>query len=796
MNAPHSPAFPATLDNLASRPLWVAWQTEDREPGKEPTKVPHSPQGGNARANDPATRGTRAAAEALAASLPRPYGLGGIGLELADLGNGFRLGGIDLDTCRDEAGELAPWAAEVVERIGSYTEVSPSGTGVKVFFTYAATDLPIFRAAMGTDHGKTWKNGQGKHPPAIELHIGNRYFAVTDEHLAGTPAELVTAPAEVVLWVIREAGPRFAGTAKTGASGPESGAEARGDIAARIEAKAARFPLLARRWEGDWDGLNDQTGSGRAFALGAALKLAGFDKADIAEALHLHSDTREWAEAAGPRDFDRIFDRAGEGGSCSGTPDPELLADPDMGVLRLGRRSPPPLPLDLFGHRWATWMTGAAEAAAAPCDYVALPLLAAASALIGHARWAQATPGWVEPPHIWAGTVGDSGSSKSPGADCLLRDVLPTIESRMMGDFPDRLRDFRAVAEAHKAGQEVWQDDVRKAKKANTPPPLPPAEAPPAEPQAPRLRQSDVTVERVATLLATAAPKGLLITRDELAGWLLGLNAYNDAGRAFWIEAYGGRPYRVERQKLPEPIIIPRLAVAVTGSTQPEKLAELFREADDGLLGRFVWGWPDPLPFRLGTVAPQAAWAIEALDRLRLLDLAPGEEPGAPSRPIMVELAPDAVVMMEAFAQDMQRQQEGAGGLMRSAYGKARGLALRLSLVLTMLRWCGEEGWTPSPDKIDGEAFAAACDLVAEYFMPMAERVYGDAAAKPVQRQAATLARWIVRTKAAEVHVRTMQRKIRLPGLGTAADIHAAAAELADAGWLLPPQPGGEYQAR
>jgi len=61
------------------------------------------------------------------------------------------------------------------------------------------------------------------------------------------------------------------------------------------------------------------------------------------------------------------------------------------------------------------------------------------------------------------------------------------------------------------------------------------------------LRQNDVTVEKVASLLATAAPKGVVVVRDELAGWIAGMNAYNDAGRAFWLEAYGGRPYRVER---------------------------------------------------------------------------------------------------------------------------------------------------------------------------------------------------------------------------------------------------------
>jgi Protein of unknown function (DUF3987) len=108
-----------------------------------------------------------------------------------------------------------------------------------------------------------------------------------------------------------------------------------------------------------------------------------------------------------------------------------------------------------------------------------------------------------------------------------------------------------------------------------------------------------------------------MIERDELAGWIQGMGSYNPAGRAFWIEAYGGRPYRVERQKHPEPIEIPRLAVSVYGGTQPDKLALLMREADDGLLGRILWVWPEPILFRLGRQAPRAEWAIDALDRLR-----------------------------------------------------------------------------------------------------------------------------------------------------------------------------------
>jgi hypothetical protein len=471
-----------------------------------------------------------------------------------------------------------------------------------------------------------------------------------------------------------------------------------------------------------------------------------------------------------------------------------MLARPDMTVLRSNRRPPPPLPLEVFGGAWRGWITATAEAAACPPDNVVAPLLACVSVLIGHARWAQATAGWAEPPHLWLGVVGDSGTGKSPGADTLMRDVLPEIERRMQGNFPDRLAQWRAATEVQAAANETWKAEVRKAQKGGTPPPMPPADNMQPEPQAPRLRQNDVTIEKVASLLAGAAPKGLLTVRDELAGWLTGMNTYNDAGRAFWTEAYGGRPYRVERRKHPLPIIVPRLAVGVTGGTQPEKLAQLFREADDGLLARIAWVWPTPLPFRLGRAAPATAWAIAAMDRLRLLELAPPTVPDEPPHPTMVPLVQPALPALEAFAQEMQRLQQDAGGLMRSAYGKARGLALRLALVLEFLWWCGRDGMAPPPAMIGEMAFAAAAHLVADYFMPMAERVYGDAATRPEDRNAATLARWIVRTKAAEVHVRKLQREVRLPGLGDATAIHAAARVLIDAGWLTPPKSAGFQQ--
>lgn len=304
---------------------------------------------------------------------------------------------------------------------------------------------------------------------------------------------------------------------------------------------------------------------------------------------------------------------------------------------------------------------------------------------------------------------------------------------------------------------------------------------------------SDATIEKVAATLADAAPKGVLIARDEVAGFLVGMTTYNDAGRQFWLEAHGGRPFRVDRQKHAKPLIVPRLAVAVMGSTQPEKIATMFREADDGLLARFAWAWPDQRPFRLSRAAPEIQWATAALDRLRMLDLARDEE--GDTQPVYVPLEEAAISMMERFGQEMQARQQEAGGLLRSAYGKARGLALRLALALTMLRWCGQDGYAPPPATISEDVLGAACDLVADYFMPMAERVYGDAAATTAERNAATLARWIRKAKPDHVHIRSLLRDVRLPGLTNADAIRDAAEVLIEAEWLRPP-PRSTQQGR
>jgi hypothetical protein len=331
---PSAPPLPLTLALLADAPRWVAWQTENRMDIKgklTPTKVPYAPDGGKAHADKPHTWGTRAAADRRAAKLPKPFGLGGVGIELGDIGERM-LGGIDLDSCRDAAGTFQPWAAAVINRLASYTEVSPSGTGAKVFFTVASEAVTDLAPLLSSKLARQFKRKGDDHPEAIELYLSNRYFAVTDAHLDSTPAELRHVSPDTLRWVLDVAGPQLKGDAPKALPGVRQSSrkhtapEPRQDTTAlaidassappglleRIEAKIATSRTLAKRWGGNWSGLRDESGSGRAFALAAALRKAGFTRDEQAAGARMHPDTREWVatkgEANGGRELARVLD--------------------------------------------------------------------------------------------------------------------------------------------------------------------------------------------------------------------------------------------------------------------------------------------------------------------------------------------------------------------------------------------------------------------------------------------------------------------------------------------------------
>lgn len=466
--------------------------------------------------------------------------------------------------------------------------------------------------------------------------------------------------------------------------------------------------------------------------------------------------------------------------------------EPTARFLRSELPSAPELPLlDVLGPHLARWMEDAAEAKGAPPDYVFAALLSVAGATIGNARWVSPWHGWNEPPVIWAMCVGLPSAGKSPAIDAAAQ-PLRKAERPLREAAEAEVKAWAEKAELAKLAESTWKEAAKAAIKAGDTPPEKPrgCDAGPS-PHIPRLVVNDGTIERLGAILARQ-PRGTLQMRDELAGWLEGMQRYSGGGgdRPFWLEAFGGRGFTVERMGR-EQLTIDRLTIGVLGGIQPDRLKSLlFKADDDGLLARFLPIWPKPAPVR----RPQA-WADEALmeralERLLSLDLVSDEN--GEEHPWFIPFAEDARALMDEFRLTVRDWEAEAEGLMLSFIGKLPGLAARLSLVLGYLDWAADGA--EEPHEITASEFGRAAHLVEAYFLPMARRAYADAATPKAERATRRLV-GILREQGWQSFTARAVLRLDRAGLGTKAELDPALALLEDGECIrpveAPPNPQG-----
>src|SRR5262245_59075197 len=127
--------LPPALAPLIDQPRWVVWKWVEGKDGKR-TKPPFQARAPHqyASSTDPATwcdidTAMRAYCERKA---------DGIGYAL----NGGEIGAFDIDHCIDAAtGDVHPWAGALVRRCGSYAEVTPSKTGIRIIGLASGPEL-------------------------------------------------------------------------------------------------------------------------------------------------------------------------------------------------------------------------------------------------------------------------------------------------------------------------------------------------------------------------------------------------------------------------------------------------------------------------------------------------------------------------------------------------------------------------------------------------------------------------------------------------------------------------------
>ncbi len=472
---------------------------------------------------------------------------------------------------------------------------------------------------------------------------------------------------------------------------------------------------------------------------------------------------------------------------------------PDMTLRNDACRRAPICPVDLIPN-WSDWLSKAAIAAGVPVDYVLAPFIAIVAAVIGNTRKVSPGPGWSEALAVWVAAVGHPGTGKSPAAAAAL-EALSRLESEIGKGQSEALRSWerdRLEAEATRA---QWEADIKAATKAGRPsPPMPIGADIPERPFPPRYRVHDITPEALVRA-AYRALRGFLSYQDELAGLIGGFGKYHKAGggaeRAMYLSAYDGTSYGYDRVNDETRLWVERFLLSIAGGIQPDRFARMLGDSatdDDGLSARFLYLWPEWIKPARPTQGPEVTFFFRALRRLHGLDFMTDED--GRTVPRIIQLTADAADVFYEWRERHHDKIEAASGLFRSWIAKRPGTVLRLSAIIEMIEWAAGDG-DVAPETVTLQSIERATKLVDDYFIPMAERVFGDAALPENERAAATLAKQIalgrIGNKKAGARLILNARDVRrmkLPGLRRADEVEAAIQVLIDSDWLrpLPPQ--------
>ncbi len=459
--------------------------------------------------------------------------------------------------------------------------------------------------------------------------------------------------------------------------------------------------------------------------------------------------------------------------------------DPDWTLLDQPLPSVPVVSLAGLG-RLGAWVDQTAKGKAVAPDPVLLNLLVIASGVVGAKRRVRVHRNWTEPCILWGAHVAPPSEGKS-GASYPFETAVRAVEQGRMHAYETQLRDYEAQKLVAKTCRENWEQAVQKAAADNVlPPPMPEVAMEPRKPTPPILWLSDTTTERAAQIMEEH-PGGLIVRRDELAGWIGGFDRYaksTGGDRAFWLEAWDGRSFRATR-KLGD-ISVQFNAASILGGMQPDRLAPLLRhDADDGLISRFLFVWPDPL--LPGPIKESAACEADIIPILRRLDGLPFAR-DKHDRPVRI----DVPLSREAFERFSQWREttmavgREASGLHASWWGKSYGKVLRIALVLELLFWA-ERPVGDEPAEVTLDTVELAIELFDDWLLPQANRVFRLATPKPEDAATQLLAKWILKRRPQRFNASSLRRDPdpTAPSM-SGQQMDRACKELLDAGWIRP----------
>jgi putative DNA primase/helicase len=324
---------------------------------------------------------------------------------------------------------------------------------------------------------------------------------------------------------------------------------------------------------------------------------------------------------------------------------------------------------------------------------------------------------------------------KSPVLTCMTQPAR-VIESEWRKAHEDEEQVYLSELESQKLEIAAWEQEYKKAakKKDSKERPAKP-ESTLAQPTLRRLVTSDATFESLHHVLSEN-PAGLFVIRDELTGWLAGLERQGrEQERAFFLECWNGdAAFTVDRIGRGS-VHVPHACISLFGGIQPARLRDYLADAmrdgpsNDGLVQRFqLMVWPDiPPAWRYVDRQPDTnalECAGQVYRRMAALEAADS---------IRLQFDDEAQALFEQWLTDLEQRIRGEeiAPVMQAHLSKYRSLMPSLALLFALA-----DGRT---DCVPISQTRLACDW-CEYLETHANRVYS-AQARPEQHAAIALSK-------------------------------------------------------
>ena len=321
---------------------------------------------------------------------------------------------------------------------------------------------------------------------------------------------------------------------------------------------------------------------------------------------------------------------------------------------------------------------GASFAIGVTPESVATPAMATCASAIGNTCRIRLNETWTEPSVLWAVTLLESGSLKTPAYNAAvepLRDAQRRSEEKYEEEYA-----------TYKKAKAAFDNPVTVFSPEGGAEGGPPVE--PREPKATDLYTSDATVEAIGLMFANN-PRGLALTRDELSGFFTSFGAYK-GGRggdeAAYLEFYNAGSVKLNRAS-GKRIFVHAAALSIFGTCQPAVFMNLIsgggkgNQVDNGMAARFVIAAPEMKAKRWQEPKDYDATHYHTMVR-NLLEIPVQYDAEGRVQAATVGLTPEAHDRFAKFVNEHGTQTAKIGNpALRFHYAKLEAVAARLALI-------------------------------------------------------------------------------------------------------------------